>query len=193
MAILDTLARDTSLKQSARRLTNSNDLWQDLFHHSILKLYDLGEDRVVGLYTEGNIAGYMAVIMHREWHDKSSKFNKTYRPQGEVSIGELTTTDEYGEPMTIGRGDIDLCREYFGEDCIVSPERVILARSMQSMKQEDNNRKDYHYRTALLELYIREGGISQVSRATKIDRVTVRKDLKEAINQIKKNGEGTTH
>lgn len=190
MAILDTLARNKSLQQSAKRITNGNDLWHDLFQHSILKLYDLGEERVIGLNEEGNISGYMAVIMHRDWHDKSSKFNKLHRPEWESLTTDLIYSDDDGNPVTASGADVEICKEYFDT---VTPDRIIVARAMEKMKTEDNDGKHFHYRTALLEHYIELGGISQVSRFTGIDRVTVRKDLNSIYEQIKKNGEGTTH
>lgn len=186
MAILDNLARNKSLKQYTKRVTNGNDLYQDLFHHCILKLYDLGEQRVVELNNEGNISGYLAFVMHREWYDKAGSFNKLHR-RGDVEYRDVAVFHDTTEAHTSSKQDIDTCLEYFDS---VTPERIQVAVAMKRMYEEDKEKKHFHYRTALLELYIELGGIRKVSRATGIHRHTIAKDLKNIIPQIN-NREGT--
>lgn len=196
MAIIDSLARSKSLQASAKAITKHTGLWCDLFHHTILKIYDLGEERVIGIHAEGRIEGYLSIAMHREWHDTSSSFYKLYRREVIEYVDSETAITDDGIPYTPTKQDLELCKTYFGRDennntWRITPERIVLARAMDQMSKEDSIGKNFHYRTAILELYIAHGGIRGTERATKISRKTLVKDIRNIKARINKNGEDT--
>lgn len=183
MAILSQLAENKQLKASARSITKGDSLHDDLFQHALLKIYDLGEDRVVEIARDGSIEGYMNVIMHRNWTDNSSTFNRLHRPP--IALPEDHSPTE-SRPIT--KKEIAICLEYFDG---VSPERVVVAMQLEKLTRKNKRRKRFDLPSVLVKWYIENGGVvSTLSHKIGIEERALRYQFKIIFDQIR---EGITN
>lgn len=184
--IITELIKSEEVRHFARKLSGFHELWEDLLHHSILKLIEQGEEKIRNIYNEGKIRHYLLVTMYHEWQDPKKSFAKLYKHKSHhIPITDIEIPDEGGAFCRPSEKDVGDCKRYFKR---VSPELILISRELERLKKHDQNNRDskFHYRTAIMEMYLKHGSYNKTAEATDISRayiIRIVKETKKALNE----------
>ena len=178
MAILSQLAENKQLQHSAKSITKGDSLHFDLFQHSLLKIYDLGEERVLQIES---IEGYMNIVMWRQWTDITSDFNRTHRPQNKYEHFQ----PEDQTSTFASKEDQELCLTFFET---VTPEHIKVSKELQRQAEEYKQNKRFNLTEALVKFYILcNGNVAEISRKMGIPRHALYYQFEQTFKTIREN------
>lgn len=145
----------------AKKITNNNDLSQDLLHEVILQLYNK-ETIILNEYNDNQIKYYIVSILRINWHSNTSPFYYKVRREFK-KYSDLTEVLSMPDDQ-----------ENFEKQIIFD----ILEQEWCEL--------DW-FRKALFEMYMTLGSMKKVSKKTTIPISSISNYLKESRIQIKNN------
>ena len=179
---IETLANDKELKTICRNITHNNELYEDLFQHSLLAIYQVKEETLINLTENKKERHYFVKLALNEWRNPRSDFNKLYSSQTFRKEDLVYTSDS--TPTDVCKFDIDQTLKYFKT---ITPETIQATKTLERLRKEDNSTgSGFPYRTELFKLYLEHGSFRKVEAEIDVIHMSIYKTVKGVKEEIKK-------
>lgn len=183
--IIIALSNDKELREICKRITRNSELWEDLYQHSLIILFETNQERLEDLQQDNKLKAFMIKVMLNQWTYYASDFNKTY------ATNTTYNKQDYIISLTSDTASVDACKfdidqtlKYF---TTITPETIQATKTLEKIKREDNNKgSGFPYRTELFKLYLKEGSSRNIQKSVGIHYCSASKTLKQIKEQIKK-------
>jgi DNA-directed RNA polymerase specialized sigma24 family protein len=162
----------------------------DLIQEVLLALLEKPAAKILEMHAAGYFKWYVVRMACNMYSSKHSGFHKVYRHFDLIDHG-ITINLDIGK-VDLEINTIDNLQQPEEEYCIETDQREQqrIDRCNQAY-QKLSTGKDYPYEQKLLDLYLKVGNVSKISRETGIPYRTLLHQLKAIIQRIKDETDGT--
>ena len=155
----------------SKKICKSNPVWEDLAHFCIIKFAE--HERYEELTQAGQGMKFLSGMMHRSFWSNTSQFYTEWYQKGRMEPCATIYDDELEE-------DED---EYWDEEQLIAVKGIL--EDMKHTCGEGGNRDKKLWEMAtLLEQWVETPNYSQLSRKTKVPRISIASSVNAAIDYI---------
>jgi len=159
--ILVFIYKSKLIQNSAKKITGTSGLHEDLISELILIISETKEGFIKELYERNELELYCYKIMYYQYTNPKMEFFKKYRSY-ETQVGEIETHEEKIDELYSDVSEI-----------------------MAKIKEKPNKSKD-DVKVQILEMYIELGSVWRVGEQLKCSQMTAHYYIKEITQQIRK-------
>jgi len=157
----------------SKKICKSNQGWEDLAHFCIIKFHE--HERYEELTQAGQGMKFLSGMMYRSFWSNTSQFYTEYRQKGRMEPCAIIYDDALGE---MNEYDMD-------KDITIEAILGVIEDMKHTCGEGGNRDKKLWEMATLLEQWLETPNFSELSRKTKVPRISIANSVNGAIDYIK--------